>query len=45
MMGTSSSSSDTRCLMSLDFAWPLSPRKMMSCPASMAFSIWGTTES
>ena len=27
------------------FAWPRSPSRMMSCPARMAFSNWGTTVS
>ena len=45
MTGISSSSRDVSCLISLDLAWPLSPRRIMSCPARMAFSIWGTTES
>ena len=45
MAGTASSRRSTMFLMSLDFAWPRSPSRMMSCPASMAFSSCGITDS
>ncbi len=45
MIGIHSSSSPTMERITRVFAWPRSPRRMMSCPARMAFSSWGTTVS
>ena len=40
-MGTRSSSSPVIALTIRDFAWPRSPRMIMSCPDRSAFSISG----
>jgi hypothetical protein len=44
-IGIHSSSSSTSDRIMRVFAWPRSPRKMTSCPASTAFSSWGRTVS
>ena len=44
-MGSHSSSRPTRDRMTRVLAWPRSPSRMMSWPARMAFSSWGTTVS
>ena len=45
MIGVHSSSRPTMERITRVFAWPRSPRRMMSWPARMAFSSWGTTVS
>ena len=45
MIGIHSSSRPTMERITRVLAWPRSPRRMMSCPARMAFSSWGTTVS
>ena len=41
--GTAASSSSMSCRAMRVLAWPRSPRRMMSCPESTAFSICGVT--
>ena len=44
-IGSHSSSRPTSERIMRVLAWPRSPRRMMSCPASRAFSSWGSTVS